>query len=483
MKITLFLVIFLSGVECLAQNNRSIAQNRHSSSRFNVSRANRTEIESMIQSKAYSGLKKKLPGTYSHPKQKLLTQLMDSVYMWRWDTNGTDWALDYKYSVEQFDANDNPLAELGQNWDGSAWVFSDRTFYTYDDKNNPLNEVWHIWTGTDWENDQRGSYEYDANNNLLTELVEYGDGDNWVNSMLITNTYDANNNKTSYLHQNWNGNEWENYWQETYTYDVKNNITSEIHQDWIDNQWVDNGQNTYVYDVNNNLISSLTQVDNGAELVTSEVTYFYDAGNRLVSDSAYTWGNSWDYIHLRTYTYDSFGNLINWLSQSKNGENLENLARAIFTYDAANNETSAFRQDWKDNSWVNFDFDSHSFNEYNLLTSDTYRYWNSSGTKVMDGDSLAYYYHDAVTGLNEIERARENICIYPNPNRGKFILTSNSNIQSIVIFNINGKLIYSDSGLILQMQKEIDLSNYDKGVYLLKIQTITGVETKKLFIQ
>jgi hypothetical protein len=396
MKNTLFLLISLLGVNCIAQNNRLTVQNRHSSFRSTLINTNRTEIESSIMGRPNFRMKKKMPATYLHSKQKSLTQLIDSVYMWRWDTTSADWALDYKYSVEQFDANNNPLAELGQ-----------------------------IWNGTDWEN----------------------------------------------------------YWQETYTYDVENNMTSASHQDWIGNQWVDNGLNTYVYDSNNNLVSSVTQVDNDAELVTSEISYFYDAGNKLISDSTYTWGNSWDYIRLGTYTYDTYGNLINWLSQSKNGDYPENINRTIFTYDDANNLTSEIRQDWKDNSWVNLDFDRHSFNENNLLTSDAYKYWNSAGTKVMEGDSSTYYYHDAITGINEIERAEENICIYPNPNSGKFTLTSNSIIQSIVIFNINGKRIYTDSGFTQQMQKEIDLSDYDKGVYLLKIKTSTGIETKKLFIQ
>jgi hypothetical protein len=483
MKITLFLLIIMLGVKCIAQNNRLTDQNRQSSFRSTLIYTNRTENKISILGRQNFSMKEKIPDTYLHPKQKSLTQLIDSVYMWRWDTNSADWALDYKYSVIQFDANNNALAELGQNWNGSAWVYSDQTFCTYDVKNNPLSEVWQNWTGTNWENDQRGSYEYDANNNIITELVEYSDGGTWVNSMLIKKTWDENSNQTSYLHQNWNGTDWENYWQETYKYDVKNNMTSASHQDWIGNQWVDNGLNTYVYDSNNNMVSSVTQVDNDAELVTSEISYFYDAGNKLISDSTYTWGNSWNYIRLGTYTYDTYGNLINWLSQSKNGDFLENINRTIFTYDAANNKTSAIRQDWKDNSWVNLDFDRHSFNEYNLLTSDAYKYWNSSGTKIMDGDSSAYYYHEAVTGINEIERAKENICIYPNPNRGKFTLTSNSIIQSIVIFNINGKRIYTDSGFIQLMQKEIDLSDYDKGVYLLKIQTGKGVETKKLLIQ
>jgi hypothetical protein len=481
MKSALFLLIFLIGATCMAQNHQEIIQNNPASLRTDLFNKNISKNVSQLKNRPNFRIHEKTMATSSPAKQKTLIQSIDSVYMWRWDTNNADWALDYKYHVEEYDASYNPISVLGQNWDGSVWVNADRSVTTYDNKNNPLDMVWQVWTGTDWENDQKGSYEYDANNNMLTESVAYWDGSTWVNSMLIVSTYDANSNQTSYLHQNWNGAEWENYWQETYTYDVNNNLTGSLHQDWIDNQWVDKGQNTYVYDNNNKLIQSVTQVDNGAELVTSEVAYFYNEDNRLISDSTHTWGNSWDYRHLGTYAYDANGNLLSWLLQSINGENLEYVTRTIFTYDAANNRTSELRQDWKDNSWVNLDLDRHSFNEYNFLISDAYKYWNSAGTEVMDGDSSAYYYHDAVTGIIEIENPRENIRIYPNPAYGKFTITTDSNIQSIVIFNLSGKLIYSDSGFIYQ--KEIDLSGYDKGVYLLKIQTGKGIEAKKIIIR
>ena len=480
-KSALFLLIFLMGVNCMAQNNRLSVHDRNSSSGSALIKSNRLKNEIPIGARSIVSMKEKMLATCLHPKQKSGTQLIDSVYMWRWDSTSAYWALDYKYGVVEYDANNNALSELGQSWDGIAWVYADQVFNTYDDNNNPLSDVWQIWTGSGWENDQKGIYTYDAANNLLTESVAYWEGDAWINAMQIIYTYDANNNKASYLHQNWNGTDWENYWQETYTYDVNNNMTGSLHQDWIDNQWVDNGQNTYVYDNEDKLISSVIQVDNDAELVNLETKYFYDAENRLVSDSTHTWGNSWDYKYLGTYSYDANGNLINWLSQSINGDSRENSSRTLFTYDAANNQTSALRQDWKDNSWVNLDFERHAFNDYNFLTSDAYKYWNSSGTEVMDGDSSTYYYHDAVTGINGIENTRDNICIYPNPGNGKFTITTDSNIQSIVIFNINGKLIYSDSGFIYQ--KEIDLSGYDKGVYLVKIQTGKGIESKKLLIR
>ena len=44
-------------------------------------------------------MKGKMQVPHSQPVQKSLTELIDSVYMWRWDTNSADWVLDYKYSV------------------------------------------------------------------------------------------------------------------------------------------------------------------------------------------------------------------------------------------------------------------------------------------------------------------------------------------------------------------------------------------------
>jgi len=339
-----------------------------------------------------------------------------------------------------------------------------------------------LWNGTEWENDQKGSLVYDANNNILSETVSDWDVDIWINGMLILYTYDANNNMTSYLHQNWNGTEWENIWREAYTYDAKNNMTSAVHQDWAGDKWETYWQNTYAYDINNNLIHETNYVDNGAELVTSEITNYYDAGNKLVRDSTHTWGNSWKYDRQGTYTYDLNGNLISWQSQSINEELTENLTRTLFTYDAANNQTSILRQDWKDNSWVSSGLDRHTYNEDNLLTNYAYKYWNSEGTMVMDGDSSTYYYHSLNTGIKEVGRNKHNIAVYPNPTGGIFNIESTNAISSFEIYNSFGKLIYSESGLNRQAIKRIDLSDYAKGIYFLKIQTITGVATKKLLI-
>jgi hypothetical protein len=482
-KIALFLLIFLTGIHCMAQNNQVTIHSRNLSSRSTLISSERMKNEGPVQARSIVTMKEKMQSIGLHPKQKTETQLIDSVYMWRWDSTSADWALDYKYSVLEYDANNNSISELGENWDGSAWIYSDQVLYTYDDKNNLTEEVWQYWNGTGWDNDQKSIYTYDALNNLLTESVAYWDGDAWANSMKIINTYDANSNRTTYLHQNWNDTEWENYWKEIYTYDARNNMIGLTYQKWIENQWVNDGQNTYVFDNDDKLISSVTQYDNAAELVTTETKYFYNAENRLAMDSTRTRGNSWEVNHIGTYTYDSYGNLISWLAQNTDSGNPENTTRTVYTYDAAHNQTSINRQDWKENSWVNLDFDRYSYNENNLVVNYSYKYWNSDGTSVMDGDSLVFFYTGGSTGINVVEGTNEYAWIYPNPNNGKFTLTANATILAIDIFNVSGKLVYSDSGSGRQMQKDIDLSGSDKGVYLVKIQTGKGIEVKKLLIR
>ncbi len=138
MKNALFLLILLIGGNCMAQKSRLTTQTNHSFFRSKLISTNRTENENPMMGRPNSNLKEKMAAAYSHPKLKSGNQSIDSVYMWRWDTNSADWALDYKYSVRQYDAKNNPLVELGQIWDGGSWVNSDQSINTYDDKNNLL---------------------------------------------------------------------------------------------------------------------------------------------------------------------------------------------------------------------------------------------------------------------------------------------------------------------------------------------------------
>jgi photosystem II stability/assembly factor-like uncharacterized protein len=77
------------------------------------------------------------------------------------------------------------------------------------------------------------------------------------------------------------------------------------------------------------------------------------------------------------------------------------------------------------------------------------------------------------------------ISIYPNPATNKVSIETKSNLQEetiVCIFNMNGAILQQDK---FQSQNlvEMDVSTLAKGIYLLKIQTKAGVETKKLVVQ
>jgi hypothetical protein len=70
------------------------------------------------------------------------------------------------------------------------------------------------------------------------------------------------------------------------------------------------------------------------------------------------------------------------------------------------------------------------------------------------------------------------ISIYPNPTTAFIQVESPINIDFIEIYGADGKLMQ-----IVENANQIDLSTYEKGLYLLKIQTDQGIRTKKIIKQ
>ncbi len=72
--------------------------------------------------------------------------------------------------------------------------------------------------------------------------------------------------------------------------------------------------------------------------------------------------------------------------------------------------------------------------------------------------------------------------IYPNPANDKITIdTKTEIIESIKVFDISGKLI-NDYGKSYNNLEELDISNYAKGTYFLKVKTERGLTTKKIVV-
>jgi len=132
---------------------------------------------------------------------------------------------------------------------------------------------------------------------------------------------------------------------------------------------------------------------------------------------------------------------------------------------------------------------SHGFVQYNI---------NQSPQNVI-GDVIrntAYIYFDfnapvvtnttedelVVSSLGFNEYSLEDIIISPNPSESYINVVSLNTIESIELTDLNGKTVYSKNQIESKVLS-IDLSNYNSGVYLVKIQTEIGQVLRRVIVE
>lgn len=72
--------------------------------------------------------------------------------------------------------------------------------------------------------------------------------------------------------------------------------------------------------------------------------------------------------------------------------------------------------------------------------------------------------------------------VYPNPASDYLVVATNTanHIQQLTMYSIDGKLVYSQTGIFELGEHAIDLSELSEGIYTLKIRTVSGVESHKI---
>jgi hypothetical protein len=99
--------------------------------------------------------------------------------------------------------------------------------------------------------------------------------------------------------------------------------------------------------------------------------------------------------------------------------------------------------------------------------------WDQYDLGVYDGIGIYDPNTASVSSLNF-----ETIKIYPNPANGNKIYFNLTNDVSVNIYNVLGKLITTEK--INKKNNSIDISNFSKGVYLIKIASPNQIITKKM---
>lgn len=526
MKKTILLAI-------VALSMNAFAQNKPASTNHMKHKEDKTQLLNRIKpgSNNISSIKE------SRKMPSFLLQKPDSIREWSWDINTSDWINDSKTVDMIYDTNNNLTSQREMIWNETFWENAFKTEMHYDGY-RPISTFTQKWTDNNWENYMLSSTFYNANNQLDSTKTELWVGGDWTKTNIniflydlsnrlvtlqieihfgaftsktkVTYSYDANNNRVTEYNQTWAANDWVNSNWIDYTYDAQNNVKSEIEKTWLNNEWKESKKQTYDYDSQGNTLnetyftwtgstwmysrqyvstynpqnlqtSELYQTYNGATWVDGwKYTMEYE-GNNLKYET-YQEGNGGTLVNVRKTSYNYIGQdfVSEELNQTWNGATWINESQLLSIYDGNYNLLKEMDQNWNGTAWIDSRTSINTYSVNNILKSESDRYWDIDGITVTSGDSTHYYFSETSVGSSETKD--DKISLYPNPNAGKFKIMSPNNIIRIEISNLLGEMVLSNFR-INKNNPEIDLSEYAKGIYVVKIKTANETIIRKIIVR
>jgi hypothetical protein len=72
------------------------------------------------------------------------------------------------------------------------------------------------------------------------------------------------------------------------------------------------------------------------------------------------------------------------------------------------------------------------------------------------------------------------VSVYPNPSNGLVTVTAANNIKQVEVFDIAGKVIFTSNNYTNKCN--INTTAFNKGMYIIKVQTENAIETTKLLV-
>ena len=83
---------------------------------------------------------------------------------------------------------------------------------------------------------------------------------------------------------------------------------------------------------------------------------------------------------------------------------------------------------------------------------------------------------------NILELANGNLDIYPNPNNGQFVIANSDLISNVTITDVQGKIVYTVNNVNLN-KVNVDVTDLEKGMYMINVKTINGTITESVIVQ
>jgi len=440
-----------------------------------------------------------------------------------WQNNA--WVNELKYTYT-YDVNGNILTQLYKSWQNNIWVNNSRYTYTYDVNGNKLTYLYEQWQNNTWVDNSRYTYTYDVNGNMLTCLREDWQINIWVNNFRYTYTYDANGNMLTYKYEKWQYNAWVNNFKYTYTYDAYGNSISGKYEIWQNNNWILSEMEEFgVYSSKTIIIELSTPASFVAHFIyTNPIPQAADTitgssvvcqGQTSVTYSVPTITNATSYIWTLPSGASGTSNTntitVNYSTYAVSGSIAVKGSNSFGTGDSSSLAITVNPLPIAAGLITSLNNDSVSINENNVLYSvplilnaTTYEWTysglgatfvggnitttnnitinfsstassgnltvkghNSCGDGVISSNYPIYVSSVGITDNNN----SFNCKIYPNPASDNLIIESDRNKLTtnaiISVYDIQGKLLLQQK--IMQQQTELNISQFAKGIYIIKI--------------
>ncbi len=380
-------------------------------------------------------------------------------YLWEFDQqirkfyDSGNWIdyMTFSSTFNQDDQMENLVTEYNQYGD------STKSIYQWDSQSR-LIEVFDTMMTFMSMGRTLYSYHNNTDNRWDTIRLEQWDSLQWIGDNQQIFFYDANDDNVVYLHQINLSGSYDDIYRELYSYDVNHRLTETIMQDEYGSGWENSARFTFNYDADDNMIDELYQY----------------------------WSNfqgAWQPSHHWLNTYDINNNRLTRLQLEYflSSSSWDSVFIFYYNYDANNNLLSTTQQQWNNNGWENFEEILMTYNSFDQITSYMISHW--ANTSWNPDSRILYTYEEYKQDDSYVGNIAANaMIIYPNPATTQLnIELSNQNISSIIIHDLLGREIFSKEFNSAQCQ--INISNWNSGVYLVKIKTEEGEVVKKVTVQ
>lgn len=125
---------------------------------------------------------------------------------------------------------------------------------------------------------------------------------------------------------------------------------------------------------------------------------------------------------------------------------------------------------------------------YTINMSTALVYFRTDNDLTASGFEIYWDVNDTVVSLNEYVGNITNLSVYPNPSTDYLMVdltTSSDETIQLSLYDLLGKEVYSTTPVEItgNYTEKINVNNFSKGMYLLRVATTNGVTTKKVIIK